>query len=77
MTAPRVTIYTLSGLRPAPTGSCFDRLLLQRTGGLTVPQIMIDDVPIGGALRLAAIMAPAGSVLVVMGCSSGPANCSS
>jgi glutaredoxin 3 len=27
----------------------FDRLLLERTGGLTVPQIVIDGVPIGGA----------------------------
>jgi glutaredoxin 3 len=27
----------------------FDRLLLERTGALTVPQIVIDDVPIGGA----------------------------
>jgi glutaredoxin 3 len=27
----------------------FDRLLLERTGGLTVPQILIDDLPIGGA----------------------------
>ena len=27
----------------------FDQLLIERTGGLTVPQIVIDDVPIGGA----------------------------
>jgi glutaredoxin 3 len=27
----------------------FDRLLLERTGGLTVPQVVIDGVPIGGA----------------------------
>jgi glutaredoxin 3 len=27
----------------------FDQLLLERTGGLTLPQIVIDDVPIGGA----------------------------
>jgi glutaredoxin 3 len=27
----------------------FDRLLLERTGGLTVPQIVIDGVAIGGA----------------------------
>jgi glutaredoxin 3 len=27
----------------------FGRLLRERTGGLTVPQIVIDDVPIGGA----------------------------
>jgi glutaredoxin 3 len=27
----------------------FGRLLLERTGDLTVPQILIDDVPIGGA----------------------------
>jgi glutaredoxin 3 len=27
----------------------FDRLLLERTGGLTVPQIVIGGVPIGGA----------------------------
>ena len=68
MTAPRVTIYTLSGCGPClrarrllrRRGIAFDevcgdddpafgRLLLERTGGLTVPQIVIDDVPIGGA----------------------------
>jgi glutaredoxin 3 len=27
----------------------FDRLLLEQTGGLTVPQVVIDGVPIGGA----------------------------
>jgi glutaredoxin 3 len=27
----------------------FDRLLLERTGALTVPQVVIDGVPIGGA----------------------------
>jgi glutaredoxin 3 len=68
MTAPRVTIYTLSGCGPCARARrllrrrgiafnevcgdddpAFDRLLLERTGGLTVPQIVIDDVPIGGA----------------------------
>jgi glutaredoxin len=27
----------------------FDRLVLERTGGLAVPQVVIDGVPIGGA----------------------------
>jgi glutaredoxin 3 len=68
MSAPRVTIYTLSGCGPCARarrllrkrGIAFDeirgdndqafgRLLFERTGGLTVPQIVIDDVPIGGA----------------------------
>jgi glutaredoxin 3 len=68
MTAPRVTIYTLSGCGPCARARrllrrrgiafdevcgdddpAFDQLLLERTGGLTVPQIVIDDVPIGGA----------------------------
>jgi glutaredoxin 3 len=68
MTAPKVTIYTLSGCGPCARacrllrrrGIAFDevcgdddpafgRLLLDRTGGLTVPQIVIDDVPVGGA----------------------------
>ena len=68
MSAPRVTIYTLSGCGPClrarrllkrrgigfnevsgDDDPAFDRLLLERTGGLTVPQIVIDDVPIGGA----------------------------
>lgn len=68
MTAPRVTIYTLSGCGPCLRARCtlerrgirfaeirgdddpyFDRLLLERTGALTVPQIVVDDVPIGGA----------------------------
>jgi glutaredoxin 3 len=68
MTAPRVTIYTLSGCGPCLRARrllrrrgiafnevcgddepAFDRLLLERTGGLTLPQIVIDDVPIGGA----------------------------
>ncbi len=31
----------------------FDRLLLERTGALSVPQIVIDGVPIGGADNLA------------------------
>jgi glutaredoxin 3 len=68
MTAPRVTIYTLSGCGPCARARrllrrrgiafnevCgdddpdFHKLLPERTGGLTVPQIVIDDVPIGGA----------------------------
>jgi glutaredoxin 3 len=68
MTAPRVTIYTLSGCGPCRrarqllkrrgipfTEVCgdrdpdFDQLLLEVTGGLTVPQVVIDGVPIGGA----------------------------
>jgi glutaredoxin 3 len=72
MTAPRVTIYTLSGCGPClrarrllrrrgiafdevcgDDDPAFDRLLLERTGGLTVPQIVIDDIAIGGADSLA------------------------
>jgi glutaredoxin 3 len=68
MTAPRVTIYTLSGCGPCARARrllrrrgiafvevcgdddpAFGRRLLERTGGVTVPQIVIDDVPIGGA----------------------------
>jgi glutaredoxin 3 len=68
MTAPRVTIYTLSGCGPClrarrllrrrgiafnevcgDEDPAFNQLLLERTGGLTVPQIVIDGVSIGGA----------------------------
>jgi glutaredoxin len=72
MSAPRVTIYTLSGCGPCQRARrllrrrgiafdeicgdddpAFDQFLLERTGGLTVPQIVIDPTIDVGPITLA------------------------